>query len=343
VAVYAVTRQGAVLAAAIAEALGGALFLPRRLQADFAEKAATVETLGSGLAENFRRFSGHVVVGAAGMVVRLIAPLLVSKKEDPAVVTVDQAGRFAVSLLSGHLGGGNRLAGEVARVCGGEAVISTATDIAGLPALEMLARELALEIEDFTKLPALSRLLTESGQAPVYDPGGFLRPRLSAWAGHFIFLNDPPPADRGPYVHADWRTGGEGPEALVLRPPVIALGLGCHRGIEADEVEQIVRESLDQAKIALLSVGVLASVESRKSEPALLAISRRIKRPFITYAKEKLSQVATPNPSSQVLEKIGVPSVCEAAAMLAAGTDRLIISKKKRARATLAAALSNWK
>ena len=75
------------------------------------------------------------------MVVRLIAPHLVSKKEDPAVVVLPQDGRFAVSLLSGHLGGGNQLAWETARLSGGQAVISTATDVEGLPALEMLARE----------------------------------------------------------------------------------------------------------------------------------------------------------------------------------------------------------
>ncbi len=341
-AVYALTRRGAELARRVARGLrgGAVLWLPRRLAADHGEAARYFDSLGEALADDFSRRRGHVIVGATGMVVRLIAPLLVSKKTDPAVVVLPQDGRFAISLLSGHLGGGNLLALQVAELVGGQAVISTATDVEGLPALEMLARDLGLAIEDFSKLPAVARRLVDGSPVPVHDPDGFLAPHLAPWADHFRILDQPPPPDAGPHIRVDYRLEpAPGPEALVLRPPAFALGLGCHRGIDRAEVEEIIDRSLGQAGLARASAAALATVETRSDEPAFLELSRIMDRPLIIYTKEELSRVATPNPSGKVLERIGVPSVCEAAAMLAARTDRLIISKQKSGRATLAAAL----
>lgn len=343
-AVYALTRRGAELARAIARSRAEAgetvLFLPRRLQGDFGPEAEYFDSSAQALAENFHRFTAHIVIGATGLVVRHLAPLIKSKKEDPAVVVLPQDGRFAVSLLSGHLGGANHLAEEVARLTGGQAVISTATDVEGLPALEMLARDHQLEIEDFARLPAVSRRLVEGEKVPVYDPEGYFRPHLAPWAEHFEFLERMPEPGSGPHIRVDFRLGAENdPEALVLRPPALALGLGCHVGIDRAELEDFIRLCLEQAGLSIKSVGLLSTVEIRAEEPAFLEMSRLLNRPLIIHSREELSRVETPNPSAKVLERIGVPSVCEAAAMLAARTDRLEIKKQKNSRATLAAAL----
>jgi len=343
-AVYALTRRGAELARTIAQGLAGSkgavLFLPRRLEPDFGPEAEYFDSSSQALADNFNLFTGHIVIGATGLVVRHLAPLIRSKKEDPAVVVLPQDGRFAVSLLSGHLGGANRLAETVAGLTGGQAVISTATDVEGLPALEMLAREHQLEIEDFAGLPALSRRLVEGDRVPVYDPEGWLRPHLAPWAERFEFLDRPPEPGRGPHIRVDFRLGAElDPEALVLRPPALALGLGCHVGIDPAELEDFIRLCLTQAGLSIKAVGLLSTVEIRAEEPAFLEMSRLLNRPLIIHSREELSRVETPNPSAKVLERIGVPSVCEAAAMLAARTDRLEIKKQKNSRATLAAAL----
>lgn len=343
-AVYALTRRGAELARTIARGLGesgeAVFFLPRRLEPDFGDQAEYFDSSAQALADNFYRFSGHVLVGAIGLVVRHLAPLIRSKKEDPAVVVLPQDGRFAVSLLSGHLGEANRLAELVAGLTGGQAVISTASDVEGLPALEVLAREHNLEIEDFAKLPALSRRLVEGERVPIYDPEGWLRPHLVPWAERFDFVAAPPEPGSGPHIRVDFRLGPEKePEALVLRPPALALGLGCHVGIGRSELEDFIRLCLKRAGLSIKSVGLLATVEIRAEEPAFLELSRALNRPLIIHSREELSRVETPNPSAKVLERIGVPSVCEAAAMLAARTDRLEIKKQKSSRATLAAAL----
>lgn len=339
VALYALTRQGAELAVKLAGAFAGAeLFLPARLCAEFEFSGKPFKKLGQVLAENFTRFSGHIVVGATGMAVRLIAPLIVSKKDDPAVVTVGQDGRFVISLLSGHLGGANRLAAEAARAIGAQPVLSTATDIEGCPAIEMLARDLDLEIEDFARLAPVSRALVEGRAVKVYDPHLFLAPHLAPWPDLFD-INGSGDAQ----IRVNFHTNPQDANALTLRPKVLALGLGCHRGIDREEVDDLIARSLAEAGLAPKSIATLATVETRSDEPAFLEISRRLARPLKIFTKAELAQISTPNPSNKVLERIGVPSVCEAAAMLAAKTSSLILSKRKSARATLAAALFAWK
>lgn len=344
-AVYALTVRGAALADRLREgmaALGdeAVLFLPRRLRDEYEGRAVFFDALKDVLADGFHRFQGHVVVGAAGMTVRIIAPALISKKEDPAVVVLPQDGRFAVSLLSGHLGGGNRLAWEAARISGGRAVISTATDVEGLPALEVLARDNDMVIENFAALPPVSRMLVDGLRTPLFDPHGFLAPLLDP--GYFEPVSSPPEASV-PHIRVDWLKRPGDDRVLTMRPKVVALGLGCHRGLDPPELLDFIRSCLSEADISPLSVALLGSVETRREEPALLAAARELARPLMIFTKEELARTTTPNPSAKVEERIGVPSVCEAAAMLAARTERLIMTKRKSARATLAAALCGWK
>ena len=368
VAVYALTRQGAALAERLARGLKGAyaptVFLPQRLAPEAFPAPSPPEprpprgrpaprhgpdspleifyfqTLGDALAANFKNFQGHAVVGAAGMTVRLIAPLLRSKSLDPAVVVLPQDGRYAVSLLSGHLGGANLLASAAAEAVGGQAVISTATDLESQPALETLAREHGLIAEDLGRLALFSRTLVEGGRVRVWDPAGFLAPHLAPWPESFKLVSSQEPDILEPTVVVDFRLEPAGPRDLRLRPRVIFLGLGCHRGLPAAELEEFIDLSLREAGLAKSAVAALATVETRGEEPAILEISRKNNWPRLVFTKEELARPTVPNPSAKVKQRIGVASVCEAAALLAARTDRLIMSKRKSRRATLAAAVS---
>ncbi|MCL2028915.1 MAG: cobalamin biosynthesis protein [Deltaproteobacteria bacterium] len=338
IAVYALTRKGAALARSLAKRLAAAgydpaLVLPRRLADEFGP-AQYFETLGQALASRFHSLSGHVVVAATGLTVRIIAPLLKSKTSDPAVVVLPQDGRFAISLLSGHLGGGNRLAEMAARAVGGQAVISTATDIEDRPALEVLARDHGLAFEDLSNLAYFSRCLVEGDRVRISDPGGFLAPHLSPWPDSFDFDN---PAS--PRVLVDYRLGGDGPLDLVLRPRALFLGLGCHRGVDQAELEEFIGRELAGHGLAKAAIAALATVETRIREPALLSLCRENDWPLLAFDKAELGRIKTPNPSETVNKNIGVASVCEAAALLAARTDRLVMTKTKSRRATLAAAL----
>ena len=362
IAVYALTRRGAALARGLARDLAETgyaptLHLPRRLAEEFG--GHYFGTLREALTSRFNAFSGHVVVAATGLVVRIIAPLLASKTGDPAVVVLPQDGRFAVSLLSGHLGGGNQLAPAAARATGGQAVISTATDIEGQPALEMLARDHGLAVEDLSRLAYFSRSLVEGDRVRVSDPGGFLVPHLGPWPDSFELgepsASRPPLAaaststgpdisesgepSASPKVLVDYRLVPAGPLDLVLRPKVLFLGLGCHRGVDQDELAELIDGQLLSHQLAKEAVAALATVETRAEEPALISLCRKNNWLLLTFTKAELGRVKAPNPSKTVNKNIGVDSVCEAAALLAARTDRLVITKVKSRRATLAAAV----
>ncbi len=341
-ALYALTPAGAELARSLARAWPQARLFLRAGLAQPAAGEQAFERLSQALAANFAAFGGHVVFAAAGIVVRALSPLLRHKALDPAVVVADQEGRFAVSLLAGHLGGANDLAREVAAVLGGQAVITTATDAAGLPSLEVLSGELGMAVENLPALAGLSMALLEGRAVPVCDPGGWLWPALeSAWPGRFRSVGEDQAASLvdEPLAWVGWRTLEAPPGWLVLRPACLALGLGCNRGTPADEMEDFLRRGLAEAGISPASLACLASVEAKRDEPGLLELARRLDLPCRFFGVDELAAAEAPNPSEVVAKHMGVASVCEAAALLAAGSRRLLMNKRKGPNTTMAAAL----
>ncbi|MFH1134512.1 MAG: cobalamin biosynthesis protein [Pseudomonadota bacterium] len=335
-AVYALTAGGAATARRLAAALPEArLFLPVRM-AD-----GGFDRLAAALAENWRSFSGHVVVAAAGIVVRAVAPLLRRKDVDPAVVVVDEAGRFAVSLLSGHLGGANDLARQAAEALGGQAVITTATDSAGKPSLDVLARDRGCKLENLSALSRIGRLVLEDEPVGVFDPDRRLAPALAPWPNAFFLVEKAPAHDDcRPLV---WVGPEDLPfpgEWLLVRPPCLFLGLGCNRGTDAAEMLDLVRVALKKFGLSPASVAGLASVDIKQDEPGLLALAEILNLPLTFFTSRELSAVEVPNPSAAAEKHIGVKSVCEAAALLASGRGRLLIPKQKSKNATLAAGCS---
>lgn len=340
VAVYALTSSGAAVARRLVEALPrSCLFLPERLAGGGDQ---VFQRLADALAANFRRYQAHVVVAAAGIVVRAVAPLLAHKTRDPAVVVLDQRGRFAVSLLSGHLGGANDLARMAAEILGGQAVITTATDVEGLPSLEMMAQRLGLRWEGLDALSGVSAALLEGETVEVHDPQGWLLPSLDKrWPGLFISRMDwPLGAGEGvPLVVVSHRTVSPEDGWLVFRPPCLCLGLGCNRGASADEMEKLLEGVFLTQGLSRIAVACLASVEAKRDEPGLAELSRRLGVELFFYPPETLEAVQVPNPSGLVHQHVGTKSVCEAAAILAAGGGPLITVKAKSTNATLAVAL----
>ncbi|MDR1040052.1 MAG: cobalamin biosynthesis protein [Deltaproteobacteria bacterium] len=348
-AVYAVTRPGLKIAGIIAAGLSADLYAPERLAPSSPPGTFFYETFLDLVASTFHRYRGHVAVAATGLMVRAIAPHLVDKKTDPAVVSLGQDGRFAVSLLSGHLGGGNDLARAVAELTGGTAVVNTATDIESKPSLEVLARDCHLAIEDFARLPPVSRVLSEGGKVPLYDPDNFLAPKLVEWRRFFppiaessAFDPNAPGYPVTPSLYVDYRLRPFPRETLVMRPPALALGVGCHRHLELSDLTGLIDKVLADNLLSPLSLALISTAEIRASEPALQELARRFSRPLVVQSMEALAAVQTPNPSDKVYEQIGVFSVCEAAARLAARMGPLLVPKQKNSKATCALALMNY-
>ena len=184
IAIIALTRSGSDLALRLQSGLpDSACYVPSRQHFAVAMGATGFGRLNELFPELWSRCDALVCIMATGIVVRHIAPFLRHKAEDPAVVVLDERGQFVISLVSGHLGGANRLAREVARLTGGQPVITTASDVQGKPALDVMAQQAGLEIENIDRVARLARALLEEEPIWIYDPDGRLKKYLKDHLG----------------------------------------------------------------------------------------------------------------------------------------------------------------
>jgi cobalt-precorrin 5A hydrolase/precorrin-3B C17-methyltransferase len=270
---------------------------------------------------------GIVLFLATGAAVRLVAPLLEGKHRDPGVVTVDDAGNFAVALCGGHEGGANALAARVADTLGGAPVITTASDCLGFPALDSLGDKLGLRLEGDSDLASVGAALVSGEKVSLVAerrwPLGPLPEnvvRTDEWEAPLILISD--------------RLVETPRPAVVYRPPSLVAGVGCSRGVGAEEILDLLLRSLAQAELAEKSVAVLASIDVKRDEAGLLQAAEKLDVPIHFHPAEALSVVETPNPSELVREAVGTPSVAEAA-VVSSGA-KLVLEKRKSANATVA-------
>ncbi|MFJ3811845.1 precorrin-3B C(17)-methyltransferase [Streptomyces sp. NPDC090073] len=285
-----------------------------RLAAAWPDRTRVYEgPVGEAVRAAFAECEQLVCFLATGAVVRLLAPLLGDKTADPGVVCVDEGGRFAVSLVGGHRGGANALAGEVGGLLGAEPVVTTATDAVGLAALDTLG----LPYEG--AVAAVSRALLDGEPVALAAEVAWPLPPLpfSAEGAYTVRLTDRAvePAER----------------EVLLRPPSLVVGVGASRGAPAEEVLGLIGEALRDAGLAAGSVAELATVDAKAAEPGLVAAAGRLGVPLVTYSAEELAAVEVPNPSDAPLAAVGTPSVAEAAALAAGG--ELLVPKRKSERA----------
>ena len=344
-AVIAITRNGVRIGSKVKHGLAEAiLFVPRKY-AGAAEGATVYDgELKELVARLWPEVEGLVFIMATGIVVRLIPPHLQAKDVDPAVVVMDDAGNFAISLLSGHLGGANELAGRCAFVTGAREVITTATDVNGLPSFDMLAKEEGWEIEELGRVKILNSLLLDDERIAVVDPSGRVRitfhgrgrlsfhetfmEALESGAKGFLFVTNrqlPPQA----------RTE----KLLVLRPKNLVLGIGCNSGTSVEEIGEVVAAAMKRLFLSPASVCSIATAEAKRHEPGLNAFAASLGVPLVCYGSEELNGITVPSPpSAHALAAIGATGVAEPASLLASGGGILLMKKLKSGNVTLAIA-----
>jgi cobalt-precorrin 5A hydrolase len=300
--------------------------------------------LKSLIASLWKIKDGLVLIMATGIVVRMIAPLLESKDKDPAVVVMDDAGRFAISLLSGHLGGANELAERCACAVGAQAVITTATDANNLPSFDMLAKEKGWFIDDIRRVKTLNTLLLDDEEIAVADQTGQARTWLNG-RGRITFYDTFAEAAQSNargflFVTNRHLPPQPAPErVLILRPRNIVLGIGCNRGTAADEIEAVVTHHFNDLSLSIKSVCAVASVVAKQNEAGLVEFADRLGVPLRCFDSSELSRVAFPSPPSEhALAAVGVAGVAEPAAILASDGGRLLLNKVKSGNVTLAVA-----
>jgi cobalt-precorrin 5A hydrolase len=303
--VLAFTRAGAALAGKIAAALDGQAWA----SAQYASGAILPLELpvSAWTHEHFAGSSALIFVSACGIAVRAVAPCLKSKASDPAVLCLDDQGRHVISLLSGHLGGANELALKVASLTGGEAVITTATDVHGAEAVDVWARDHSCAIENISAVKYISAAVLDGRKVGV--------------------------AVTEQLQPAPW------PTTLWLRPKNLVLGAGCKRGTPLESLHGAAQDFLRGAGVSELSLRAVASIDLKADEQGLNALAAGFGVPFLTYSAEKLMQVPGKfSASEKVLAVTGTDNVCERAAVLASGMGPLLRSKTIYPGITLALA-----
>ena len=264
---------------------------------------------------------------ATGAAVRLLAPLLRDKRTDPGVVTVDDAGRFAVALCGGHDGGANDLAGRVAASLGATPIVTTASDGLRLPVLDSFGRALGLKPEAGSDLAVVGAALVSGARVGLVSDR---RLPLGPLPENLVRAVEA----EAPLVLVSDRVVDVPRPAVVYRPPSLVVGVGCSRGAPAAEILGLLRESLADAGLSERSVAGLASIDAKRDEAGLLEAAEDLGVPVRFHSAEVLSAVEAPNPSSVVREAVGTPSVAEAA-VLVSGAE-LVLQKRKSAMATVA-------
>jgi len=315
-AVLGLSRGGCVLGRRLAESLGGDFFACRgRMAAVIAEVWA-----------NYREI---ICIMATGIVVRTIAPLLRDKYHDPAIVVCDEQGQFAISLLSGHLGGANALAQRVATVTGGQPVLTTASDVLGRTALDLWCRDLGLTPGDKAAFTQAMGRLVDQGTLTLWSryPLPDLTPDLQRVAERAT-------AD----LLIDSRAEGGG-RAALLHPKALVIGIGCNRGTPAEAIARAVAATCDQHHLAPQAIARLASIDLKQDEAGLLAFVQQQDLPIDFYTKDQLNQVEGVGTSAAVQRATGAKGVAEPAALLSAGSGgTLLVAKMKWTDVTTAVA-----
>jgi len=282
---------------------------------------------GEALRQAWQECDAIVLFLAVGAAVRLVAPLLEDKRRDPGVVCVDDAARFAVVFAGGHGGGANALAGRVAVALGATPVVTTASDVTDVPALDSLGAGLGFEVEEGSDLAAVGAVLVSGEPVNLVSD---LRWPLGPMPENVVRAESAEP----PVIFISDRTVDVPRPAVVYRPPSLVVGVGCSRGAEAAEILDLLDRSLAEAGLAKKSVASLASVEAKSDEVGLLEAVEELGVPLRFHAATELSALEVPNPSPVVKDAVGTPSVAEAS-VIASGAE-LVAEKRKSGMATVA-------
>lgn len=350
IAVVALTRRGLEVAKKIKSGYGDRadVYAPY-LEGEGEPARPRRGGLTAFLGELFATHEALVLVMAAGIAVRCLAPHLKDKRRDPAVLVVDENGHHVISLLSGHLGGANELARQTARLLGGEAVITTASDLQGLPALDLIARELGLWPVPWRRLPRVAARLVDGGRVAFWaeEP---LRAALEGQVGRGRVLpleefSGPEGWEAGVLV-TDRRLPDYGLNWMFFRPRRVVAGIGCRRGVLASAVLAALSRSLKSAGLSRWSLRALATVDLKADEDGLLDAARRLGCPLLTFSREEIARALAEDPGLEASEKvgarIGVGGVCEPCAKLGTRGGRLIWPKTAYRGVTVALAQAGW-
>jgi cobalt-precorrin 5A hydrolase len=349
-ALVAVSRPGACLALRLQPSLAEAeIWLPEQILPDDAVTAhrwhGHLSDFVPGL---FGEYAAIVFFGSVGMAARLIAPSVKNKDSDPAVVVVDDAGRFVVSVLSGHVGGANALAKRVAALLEAVAVITTASEALETIAVDLLGVEFGWLIDGRENLTGVSAAMVNGEMVGLVQEAG----ERDWWP-----LSKSLPSNVVQFANYErlWASGCSSallitdrdvkgyrdamPATVVYRPRSLVIGIGCNQGTPAYEIRDAVNTTMKDHGLSPMSIRNLATIDVKRAEAGLCELAKQLDVPIVYFAAPELDGITRlPNPSNTVRGWVGALGVCEPAALLSSGAAALLVAKRKTKNLTVAVA-----
>lgn len=350
-AIVAITRHGVEMARSLAKQFPDAdlYYMSKFARGDEEQQGiqlftGSVRLLFPAL---FPVYEGLILFISLGAVVRMIAPVLKDKKTDPGVVVIDDKGRHAISVLSGHLGGANELTREVAALLGAQPVITTASDVQKTIPVDLFGRRFGWTWDPISEkklTPVSASVVNEEHVAIVQESGE------KDWWMH----DTPMPPSLKIYDSIEEALAAGPDAALVIthrqlrpeeipildngvlyRPKVIILGIGCNRGTSAEEIENVIRETLDHLGFSMQSVKAVGTIDLKKDEEGLLTVCSKHGWEFVYYTPEELNEMNIEEPSDTVYKFTGAYGVSEPACKRYSGQEKLVLTKRKSGNVTI--------
>lgn len=328
-AVIVLTDKGFFVAEKIQKNMECDIFIPDKLglvleetknHTVFAGKVAELT------AELWHKYRGIVFICASGIAVRSIAPHIKSKQTDPAVVVVDEGARFSISLLSGHWGDANGLAGKISCILECTPVITTASDGQEKPAFDVIARKYDMKMKPFGNIVMANAALVNNRRVMLYSEYDF--PDVN-WPANVSCIHNVMEIysqyDAGIAITNKQLQPRE--NLLQLIPGGIVAGIGCRRNTPAHNIIGAIESAFELAGIDTDSLALIASIELKSDEAGILQAADALKIPVKFFTSEELSTVDAISNSSFVKDITGCECVCEQASMFAAGKSRLLLGK----------------
>jgi len=299
----------------------------------------SIETnLSTVVGKAFLDSSLLIFIGACGIAVRSIAPYIRDKQTDPAVICIDEQDRYIIPLLSGHIGGANRVAKNIGLQIKAEPIITTATDINGLIAIDEWAKRNNVVISDMSIAKKVSANLVDGqnvGFASDFEISGEIPEQFSVGStrncdvGICISLDE----SQKPFK-----------TTLNLIPRIAFLGIGCKKGISSEAIEELVLEMLEKNNISIKALAGISSIDIKEGEKGLQEFSSKYDLPSAFYSANELNLLRGEFTSSDFVAEItGVDNVCERAATLLSQGGNLVSKKTVKNGVAAALAFKSWR
>ena len=336
IAIVAITKHGIVIARKIRDNLRHAeIYAPIKYN-DLGPDINWFDKQTTEMVINlFRRYDALICIFSLGAVIRIIAPVLVDKKTDPAVLVIDDKANFVISTLSGHLGGANALTRSIASYLNSKPVITTAADVNETIPVDLVGRDFGWKIENYENVTKVSAFMVNEEKVGLYQNAGEKNwwhsisfPQNVTVTKDLCELKEPD--FKGALIISDKII--DDPvileKSVIYRPKSLVVGIGLHRDTTKDIIEKGILNVLKDKGLSLKSLRNISSINKEGKIKGLQEFSEKYAIPVEMYDKGKLGQVSVPNPSETVQKFEGTPSVSEASSIISSKGE-LIVPKQK--------------